>query len=70
MNLNDLKKLAGVTGEKQLDPGEVDYESVAKKRKKERDENIKPGDQEWFDLWFGKQSGQMNMPTGFRGRKR
>ena len=23
-------------------------------KQKERDENIKPGDKEWFELWFSK----------------
>jgi len=36
-----------------------------------RDQNIKPGDPEWFKLWFGlpKMTGE-NMPKGFRGRKK
>ena len=40
--------------------------------RKMRKDNIKPGDKEWFELWFGlpKMHGQMNMPQGFRGRKK
>ena len=39
--------------------------------RKMRDDNIKPGDKEWFELWFGlpKMTGT-NMPKGFRGRKK
>jgi hypothetical protein len=36
-----------------------------------RDKNIRPGDPEWFRLWFSmpKMMNQ-NMPKGFRGRKK
>jgi hypothetical protein len=35
-----------------------------------KSKNIRPGDKEWFELWFGlpKMTGE-NMPAGFRGRK-
>jgi len=36
-------------------------------RKKEREQNIKPGDEEWFKLWFSQPKMQ---GTGFRGRKK
>ena len=35
-----------------------------------RKDNIKPGDAEWFKLWFSQpKMMNQNMPGGFRGRK-
>jgi hypothetical protein len=34
-----------------------------------RKDNIKPGDAEWFKLWFSQpKMMNQNMPRGFRGR--
>lgn len=71
--LDYIKKLAGVNEFK----GYTEYtlenisDAAASNRKKEREQNIKPGDKEWFELWFGlpKMTGE-NMPRGFRGRKK
>jgi hypothetical protein len=71
--LEYIKKLAGVNEFK----GYTEYtlenisDAAASNRKKEREQNIKPGDKEWFELWFGlpKMTGE-NMPRGFRGRKK
>ena len=68
MNLDELRKLAGVNEFK----GYTEYtlenisDAANANRKKEREQNIRPGDKEWFELWFG----QPHL-TGakFRGRK-
>ncbi len=66
MNIEELKKLAGVNEFKGLQPyGENISVSATEKRQIERDNNIKPGTDEWFKLWFTAPSA-----TGFRGRKR
>lgn len=67
--LEYIKKLAGVNEFK----GYAEYtpENMSKTatelRKKEKKLGIKPGDKEWFDLWFG-------LPYmtggGFRGRSK
>ena len=72
--LEYIKKLAGVNEFK----GYTEYtlenisDAANANRKKERELNIRPGDKEWFELWFGlpKMHGQTNMPQGFRGRKK
>jgi len=66
MNLDDLKKLAGVNEFQGLQPYSENMSVTgAEKRQIERDNNIKPGTDEWFRLWF-------SLPhiTGFRGRKK
>ena len=66
MNLEDLKKLAGVNEFRGYQPyGENISVSATEKRQIERDNNIKPGTDEWFRLWF-----TAPPATGFRGRKR
>ena len=67
-SIDELKKLAGVNEFK----GYTEYtlenisDAAASNRKKEKAQNIKPGDKEWFKLWF-------SLPhmtgTTFRGRK-
>lgn len=69
MDIDTLKKLAGV--------GEYSFQGLqtvenlsitgTEKRRLEKENNIKPGDPEWFKLWFA----QPHM-TGetFRGRKK
>ena len=67
-SIDELKKLAGVNEFK----GYTEYtlenisDAAASNRKKEKAQNIKPGDKEWFKLWFS----LLHM-TGatFRGRK-
>ena len=72
--LEYLKKLAGVNEFKGYTPYTLENisDAATANRKKEREQNIRPGDEEWFKLWFGlpKMHGQMNMPQGFRGRKK
>ena len=76
--LEYIKKLAGVNEFK----GYTEYtlenisDAATANRKKEREQNIKPGDKEWFELWFSlpkmtkEGGGAVNMPQGFRGRKK
>jgi len=67
-NLENLKKLAGVNELKGYT--EYNLENMSKTahqlKKIEKKKNIKPGDREWFDLWFSKP--YMTGHT-FRGRK-
>ena len=67
MTIEELKKLAGI-GEVSV-TGENLSAAYADKRKKEREENIAPGSDEWFELWFKRKPG-LGMPAGFRGRKK
>jgi len=64
MNIEDLKRLAGV-GEQSTDSmGEnLSYVGTAKS-KYMRKHNIKPGSPEWFKLWFAKPklTGENPMP--------
>lgn len=66
MNLNDLKKLAGVT----LNYENPSIDNSINKRMIEKTNNIQPGTDEWFQLWFGSEHPKLNMPIGFRGRKK
>ncbi len=67
-SIDELKKLAGVNEFK----GYTEYtlenisDAANSNAKKMRDKNIRPGDPEWFKLWFS-----LPHMTGatFRGRK-
>jgi len=67
-DLERLKKLAGVNEFK----GYTEYtlenisDAANSNRKKERELNIRPGDKEWFELWF---SNPYMTGATFRGRK-
>lgn len=72
-DLEYIKKLAGVNEFK----GYTEYtlenisDAANSNAKKMRDQNIKPGDKEWFELWFSQpKMMNQNMPAGFRGRKK
>lgn len=67
MTLEELKKLAGITG---LRPstGENMSQTATDLRKRERKMGIKPGDPDWFKLWFSRP--YMTGPVKFRGRKK
>ena len=66
--LERIKKLAGVNEFK----GYTEYtlenmsQTASEIKKVEKEKNIKPGDKEWFELWFSKP--YMTGAT-FRGRK-
>jgi hypothetical protein len=62
MDLNDLKKLAGISEFKGY------HEYTVNNREIEREQDIKPGTNEWFKLWFSTNGQQLAMPRGFRGR--
>jgi hypothetical protein len=54
MTLDELKRLSGsgkITGETTVTP---DYQLAAKKAEYIRENNIKPGDKEWFKVMFAK----------------
>ena len=71
MDIAELQKLAGINEYN----GYTEYslenisDAANANKKKEREKNIRPGDKEWFELWFGlpKMTGE-NMPAKFRGR--
>jgi hypothetical protein len=56
MNIDDLKKLAGINEFKGLQPYGGSNVSITgnEKQKLEKKHNIKPGTPEWFQLWFSK----------------
>jgi len=71
MDLDELRKLAGINtfnGYSEYKIDENPSETAAALKKKEKDLGIKPGDDEWFKLWFSKPF--MTGPVGFRGRKK
>ena len=48
-SIDDLKKLAGVN-----ENTNIDIDTSINRGKVMRDNNIKPGTDEWFKLWFAK----------------
>lgn len=68
--IEHLKKLAGVNEFNGYQPYTIeDTSAIATANKQiERDNNIKPGDDEWFKLWFSSSSNNGANPLGFRGR--
>jgi len=67
-SIEELKRLAGINEFQ----GYTEYtlenisDAATANRKKEREQNIKPGTDEWFKLWFSLPG--MTGPKGFRGR--
>lgn len=71
MDLGELRKLAGINefkGYTEYTLDENPSETAAAIKKKEREMNIRPGDPEWFQLWFSKP--YMTGQVQFRGRKK
>lgn len=69
-DLDQIKKLAGITefqGYTEYTP-ETSSQRANEIKEEERAKNIRPGDPEWFNLWFGQGNG-LNHSPGFRGRK-
>lgn len=71
--LDQLKQLAGINKFKGLVEYSVEQGSNisvtgTEKRQIEREQNIKPGDPEWFKLWFSRPY-WLGTPPEFRGRK-
>ena len=67
MTLEELKILAGITGQTQS-TGENMSVTATALRKKERQLGLKPGDPDWFKLWFSRPF--MTGVPKFRGRKK
>ena len=73
-----LKKLAGITEYAGLQPYGGSNISITGTEKKiiEREQNIQPGTDEWFKLWFslpkfmGGETAYIPGSPGFRGRTR
>ena len=72
MTLDELKKLAGINEFKGLKPYEGSNISVTgtEKRKIEKERNIQPGTDDWFQLWFSRPYLTGERVPGFRGRKK
>ena len=75
--LDYLKKLAGINefkGYTEYKPDTVENmsQTASEIKQVEREKNIRPGDPEWFELWFSKpyMTGALNQRPGFRGRKK
>lgn len=69
MDIADLKKLAGIdeqTSDQSM--GENISHTATALRQKERELGLKPGDKEWFKLWFRRP--YLQGPYKFRGRKK
>ena len=67
MNIQELKKLAGITDTK-TSTGENMSVTATNLRKKEREMGLRPGDPDWFKLWFSRP--YMTGPVKFKGRKK
>lgn len=70
-----LKKLAGITEYAGLQPYGGSNISITgtEKAKIMREQNIQPGTEEWFKLWFSLpkfMNGERAVGTGFRGIKK
>jgi hypothetical protein len=71
MDIETLKKLAGINEFKGYTEYKVDEnpsKTAASIKKKEKELGLKPGDKDWFKLWFSMP--YMTGPTQFRGRKK
>ena len=69
--LEYIKKLAGINEFKGYTEYRIDEnpsETATALKKKEKELGLKPGDADWFKLWFSKP--YMTGPVQFRGRKR
>ena len=74
-DLARLRKLAGITEYAGLKPYGGSNISITGTEKKiiEREQNIQPGTEEWFKLWFSLpkfMGGETAIGPGFRGRNR
>jgi hypothetical protein len=69
MTLDELKKLAGVNVVRNDNEQSLENMShtAQELKDKERKLGIKPGDKEWFELWFRRPYMQGGF-KGFRGR--
>jgi len=69
--LAQIKRLAGVNEFKGYSP--VGQENIShtgtEKQRIEKELNIRPGDKEWFELWFSRPY-WLGFPAKFRGLRR
>jgi hypothetical protein len=70
MNLDELKKLAGITSSTNSSMGQELSKHATNLHKREKELNLKPGDPDWFKLWFAKPYLTQERPPSFRGRKK
>lgn len=72
MTIEELKKLAGINEFKGYQPVSIENIShtAAAIKKKERDLGLKPGDQDWFKLWFTRPYLTGSVNSHFRSRKK
>lgn len=68
MNLDELRALAGISKEQPIK--NEPHMAAQAKLKIEKEKNIDVGSDEWFQLWFKKEVPPLEMPRGFRGRKK
>jgi len=68
MTLDELKKLAGVDVIRDEPSIENMSHTAQALKDKEKKMGLKPGDANWFKLWFSKP--YMTGPVQFRGRKK
>ena len=71
MTLDELKRLAGVDVVRNDNHQTLENMShtAQELKDKERKLGVKPGDKEWFELWFSKPYMTGAGFKGFRGRK-
>ena len=67
MDTETLKKLAGIPSTTTVEDQNVSHTATALKQK-EKELGLKPGDPDWFKLWFSKP--YLSGPIQFRGRKK
>tara|TARA_B100000683_G_C12498578_1_gene556932 strand:- start:1501 stop:1713 length:213 start_codon:yes stop_codon:yes gene_type:complete len=70
MDIKTLKKLAGVNEFTGYEPVSLENISATAQALKDKEKRlgIKPGDADWFRLWFSKP--YLNGPIQFRSRKK
>ena len=71
MDIDTLKRLAGINEFKGYTEYHIDENpsiTATELKKKEKKMGLKPGDADWFKLWFSKP--YMTGPVQFRGRKK
>ena len=68
----ELQKLAGIKSFKGLTTyeGSNISKTATEKVNLMKENNIKPGTDEWFQLWFSRPYLTGEPPVGFRGRKK
>jgi hypothetical protein len=68
MTLDELRKLAGINAHSVQSTEENISKTAHAIRQKEKKMGIKPGDPDWFKLWFSRP--YMTGPVQFRSRKK